>query len=335
MTDKVKTVDETIAFFLQFFGNLKPTRNKKNIFALNFFCGFIDSRKSYSGDYTIRLAIKHLFIFFISTISFYNCGWGSQPFIDYLTDFRCELGYSAGKYAFLDEGYGELGLFLPIEENNRCYFADLRGYSLSHNKWGSSLGFGFRFKQNSRILGTNLYYDNRGCRYGKFNQIGFGIESLGCYLDFRVNGYLPIGNDTLSSSRYTYDLSNGFLATCYNREFSLQGFDAEVGGHIFNKNNLQAYGAIGPYYYHSKDLENLWGGYARFQLSWRSYITTEAILSCDRINNVHFQGKVMISIPFKAVFNSCNDPWINSLIQPVRRNGIILTNRCCDYTWNW
>ncbi len=296
---------------------------------------FMNYRNFYYIEYMVRSSILRFFLFLISMISLCNYGWGNQPLLDSLMNSRFEIGYSTGDYAFLREGYGELGLFLPLEQNESCYFADLRGYGFNHNKWGSSLGLGFRHQQNSHVLGANLYYDNRGVKQGRFNQIGIGIERLGYYLDFRMNGYLPIGNDSLSSSRFVYDLSDGFLATCRNRKFSFRGFDAEVGGRIFDMNNLRAYGGIGPYYYHGKYLGNLFGGYARFQLSWKSYISAEAVLSYDRINNIHVQGKIMISIPFEGLFNCCNDPWINLLIQPVHRNGIIQTGRYSDYTWNW
>ena len=49
---------------------------------------------------------------------------------------------------------------------------------------------------SNRILGGHVNYDGRTTANGNyFNQMTFGIESLGSRLDFRANGYIPIGTD--------------------------------------------------------------------------------------------------------------------------------------------
>ena len=89
-------------------------------------------------------------------------------------------------------------------------------------------------------------YDNRDTGGGHFNQIGVGVESLGQVWDFRVNGYIPIGD---TRKQVNQQITTGLVfstpffqgnalilqgqqqrQTTRTYEAAMTGFDAEVGG---------------------------------------------------------------------------------------------------------
>src|SRR5262249_39646784 len=69
------------------------------------------------------------------------------------------------------------------------------GLLTDHDVTGANLGAGYRyfFPEINRIFGANAYFDNTDTGHSHFNQVGFGMESFGRYLDFRANGYAPVG----------------------------------------------------------------------------------------------------------------------------------------------
>ncbi|HUG89580.1 MAG TPA: inverse autotransporter beta domain-containing protein [Planctomycetaceae bacterium] len=73
-------------------------------------------------------------------------------------------------------------------------------YSEASDAWGYNVGLGVRTTAGpaQRIWGGNLYFDYRDLGSPDFQQIGVGVESLGPW-DFRANGYLPVGDDTLGA----------------------------------------------------------------------------------------------------------------------------------------
>ena len=123
-----------------------------------------------------------------------------------LMDTRLEAGYSWGQFIGIKEDYAELGLFVPVTFCDRwAIFADGRAYRFEDDQWGASAGIGFRgFTCDGRIFGANFYYDYlEGTNNGYFNRLGVGLEWLGPCWDLRVNGYLPVGDETQVINMYT------------------------------------------------------------------------------------------------------------------------------------
>lgn len=253
---------------------------------------------------------------------------------------RFDIGYSAGQFIGIHEGYAEAGLFVPIYlKDSSFWLVDFRGYRFNNSKLGLSSGFSFRNKiKNGQIVGANLYYD---CLQGKFNKIfnrlGFGLEWLGECLDFRFNSYIPIGIQKHLSKKYIYnDYIGGYSAICCENQFSIsKGFDAEIGGRFWCYGNFTAYGAIGPYFYSSNQESSYFGGQARIEVHYNSIISFQIRSSYDRLNQSRIQGQIQISFPFEIISKKLNNFCENLILQPIRRNGVIFTNGCCDYKWNW
>jgi hypothetical protein len=130
---------------------------------------------------------------------------------------------------------GEADLFLPISQDNRTLvFANLRGRFDSESSREGNFGLGVRrMQQDGWNLGAYGYFDRRRSDTGNFfNQGTLGVEALGRDLDFRANGYLPIGTrvrDLGETSSAALSGASVQLTTTDREERALKGFDTEVG----------------------------------------------------------------------------------------------------------
>lgn len=248
-----------------------------------------------------------------------------------------ELGYYTGRFISIDEDYLEIGLFAPFYLSN-CYttFLDVHGYRFNDGKWASSAGLVIRQNLSEfSALGFNTYYDyRRGISRHNFHQIGLGFEWLKNCWDFRINGYLPVSQKTQTSNFCVFDqLGDGFFATSRRVEYAYNGFDAEIGMPLLSCCNFNLYGAAGPYYYMRSHQNHFWGGHGRLELDWKSIFYLQIRMSYDKVHSTNFQGVIQVSFPLDFCWKNCGCHGLMS--KRVQRNGIILTDHCCDWTWNW
>ena len=255
---------------------------------------------------------------------------------------QIEFSYNIGKFISIEEDYFEADMIVPLF-SSKCYtpFLDVRGYHFNDGKWAANLGFGIRKNLSEcSVLGINTYYDyRRGKSKNNFHQIGLGFEWLNSCWDIRINGYLPISQKTQTFDRCVFDhLGDGFVATRRRIEYAYSGFDGEIGISLLSYCDFNLYSAIGPYYYRRSRQNHFWGGYGRLELDWKSIISFQVQMSYDKVYSTNVQGIIQISVPLDFFCScSCWGDWgCHRLInQRVRRNGIIQTDHCCDWTWNW
>jgi hypothetical protein len=257
----------------------------------------------------------------------------------------CLLSYAAGRYISIRENYTSVELFAPLISSQSCFqpFVDLTMYRFDRGRWASSIGGGIRTEITSDMMvGINAYYDSlQGHSKDWFNQIGVGAEWLTSCGDVRINGYFPIGRKTLVNGICIFDqLGDGFFATKRNNEFALTGFDAEVGRWLFNECDWNLYAAAGPYCFGRHGAGHFVGGTVRALFNWKSILWLQGRFTSDRIYSNQVQGIISVIIPLSWFYSSqccegsgccCDDV----CIQPIYRSGLIQTNRCCDWTWNW
>lgn len=253
---------------------------------------------------------------------------------------RIEARYSTGRFIGIKQDYGEAGMFAPLYLSD-CFFSflDYRDYRFNNSKWGTSAGIGIRkCLGNDNIAGANIYYDYLEGKFHKsFNRLGLGFEWLGNCWDLRINAYFPLGHQANFSRTHHYDHYVGnFHATCREKEFAFnRGFDAELGLPFWCWDNFTAYGAIGPYYYSARNKSHYYGGQARIEIHYASLITLQVRSSYDHVNHSRTQFQIEISLPFEILCGNINCCFRDLFLQPVRRNGVIFTDHCCNYTWNW
>lgn len=130
---------------------------------------------------------------------------------------------------------GEADLLLPIAQDARTLvFSSLRGRFDDNSSLEGNFGLGVRrMLESGWNLGAYGYFDRRRSDTGNFfNQGTLGVEALGRDLDFRANGYLPIGTrvrDLGETSAAALSGATLQVTSTTREERALKGFDAEMG----------------------------------------------------------------------------------------------------------
>lgn len=246
-------------------------------------------------------------------------------------------------------GYTTLEAFLtPNWNRNFQPYADLRTHLMNDGKWATNIGLGARGAPTEKwVIGGNFYFDYREVSHMPCYQLGSGIELLSPYIDFRLNGYLPIGKKShISQDRFERFEGNNIILK-RSVKASLASIYAEIGGWIPNLSNyFQLYIAAGPYYLGSRQTEvikdktvkfgNSWGGKYRVLARVFEYFDAGIELTHDSIFHTNIQGYLGVSLPlgpskmyrgFKKRENQENcrisRKFRQRITQPVHRNEII------------
>ena len=150
-----------------------------------------------------------------------------------------DVRYMSGDGVGYKNGYTQIGTFTPFWLNEDSFIAPNARILLTDNSdVGANGGLVARHYDwnRDRIWGVNGYYDTDVSQYGnRYNQFGLGFETLGQFLDFRANGYVPTGDDKniigpvgLSPTPFFFENRIGFIGTRL-MEQALRGGDFEVG----------------------------------------------------------------------------------------------------------
>lgn len=184
------------------------------------------------------------------------------------------------------DGITQFGGFVPLmqeEGKNLLYFNGR--LSLDNDaQFGANALLGYRqyIDSANRIYGGYIGYDNRDTSRSNFNQLSFGLESLGKIWDFNINGYLPVGKTRYSLDSFVgqtevvnprfvdhYLLFDTTQSTYNTYESAVAGFDVTTGAKLTNigeKGALRAY--AGLYYLSTEGNDNA--------LGWRIRLNAEA-----------------------------------------------------------
>jgi trimeric autotransporter adhesin len=204
------------------------------------------------------------------------------------------VGYKDG-YTTL-EGFGICdgdSAFMP--------FLDLRGHIFNDGKLAGNIGIGERtyIPSISHLFGAYFYYDVRqGERGLTAMQLSPGFELLGKRMEYRINGYFPIGNT--KSHRYDdrFDKFSGHnIFMKYNRKYAMAGFDGELGAHLTQSTKNDVYFGVGPYYFTAESM-SAWGGKGRLLWRYKDYVSLEASYSYDHLFKNVIQGTLSLIYPF-------------------------------------
>lgn len=304
------------------------------------------------------MAVKHLrsllFLLTIFGISFSSTKLNGLSY-NFVDGSRFSTRYYAGEFINL-ENFAEAEAFMPWFVFDRSIaFLDAAVYAFSNNrKYGASIGAGYRADSNIGILGINTFVDY--CRIAprvNLRQIGVGFELLSDCFDIRVNTYWPTGEKAGATRCCSFDLDDGYFASNQRLVRAYGGVDAELGLPIKAQYGFLIYAGAGPYYYRNSEQYNFVGGMARVEINWQSIISLQARASYDDVNSFKAQGILEINIPFEYFYsfrnnslsnycrsspcdcNTCGDCCPYLYLQPIRRNEVIITDKCCNWEWNW
>ncbi len=212
-------------------------------------------------------------------------------------------------------------------------FLDLRGHIFNDGHWAANGGVGLRSLLSDRIYGAYAYYDYRDTQHKGFNQVSFGVETLGTFWDLRMNGYVVVGSR--KSRNYDTKFShfeghNIFFSQKFQN--ALSGGNAEAGFYPLKMRNVTLYTGFGPYYLKGAAGDALWGGQVRTKAMWKNYAGAEISYSYDHTFKNIVQGQLFLSYPLgpkeKTRGNkdrSCidNNLLCQRMIEPVGKSEII------------
>lgn len=241
-----------------------------------------------------------------------------------------------------DTGYSSLGIFvIPKSEQRLFPIADLRAHVFNNGYFASNLGVGGRFLSSDENFGfgVNVFYDFRKWKDLYTSQIAGGVELLTKVIDFRFNGYYPMGQ------RYKekmYSLSSDGLTL--QTRYALPSADVLISGRaITGSNFFQIYVGAGPYYLFKQTAgriatPNALGARANASFHISKWFTIGAEYTYDRLFRARFVGYASINIHLgkkdrpkykdperesirQALRAAKNEMSVRS--QPIRRNEII------------
>lgn len=254
---------------------------------------------------------------------------------------------------------GDVNLFMPVWQNETTLgFVDLRSAFDHSSALQGSFGGGFRHMlTNGWNLGVHGYYERQRSNLGLYyNQASVGFEALGPWIDFRVNGYLPVGgsrgeaySSQLASSTTTgVVVQNGSSLSIQSTqtniydqiktvERSMTGVDAEFGVKlpVFPdelKLDLKAF--AGAYHFSAPGVADITGPRLRLELTSKDFAgrsgarLTGGVAWQDDVRGDQWSASARLNIPLSGQAKDGRQltEQEERMLDPIKRSVEIVTN---------
>jgi len=179
-------------------------------------------------------------------------------------------------------------LIFPLwepESEDRVFFFEPRS-SFSNKEFLLNLGTGYRqlVKDGEWMLGFNTFYDYE-TEYSHY-RVGWGVEALSSYAEFRSNYYLG-----LSQERLVEETVGAVIF-----EEAIDGFDIEIGAPVPHYSRLKLFGGANWYNLKKTDI-NRYGWTLRAEYKPIQYIVIDGLLSNDTKTNVDWGVTIAFRVP--------------------------------------
>jgi hypothetical protein len=230
---------------------------------------------------------------------------------------RVGVGHTSSGGSF--DGTTQFEGFIPLRQSpgaDITYFAP-RFLLDNDGNIGGNVLFGHRLysTDSDRIWGGYLSLDNRETDDSDFYQLGLGFETLGDVWDFRLNGYLPLGDDGEVISESSFDtgvqVDSGFegnLLVLSNRreqrvtrvrEVALGGFDAEVSARLarWNEDDGDLRTMAGLYFYDGDNVDSTLGWRLGLEVRPVQNIVLGFTVQDDDLFGTNVIGSIMLTWP--------------------------------------
>jgi hypothetical protein len=217
--------------------------------------------------------------------------------------------HGGGLYGY-QGGYTNIGAFVPfaIEGDEALVFIDARALlSYDDGGGGANVGAGWRWymRDVDRIIGLSAWYDTSNGGIGpNFHQIGLSFESLGRYVDYRINGYIPAGEHDHIGASVLAD-----TASCMGNNIVFQrttqvaqaytGFDIETGGPLPIIGRYGVNGYIGGYHFMGAGAAggSFTGVSGRFMSQINEDVSFGMQVTGDHLFGLNTQFQVFVTLP--------------------------------------
>ncbi|MCB1107300.1 MAG: right-handed parallel beta-helix repeat-containing protein [Chlamydiia bacterium] len=244
-------------------------------------------------------------------------------------------GYSSAELFFVNSQYMHV---IP--------FVDARFHLMNEGRFATNVGSGFRYlmADDQVSLGLNAYYDFRDSRKLSTHQVAGGVEILSPYVDFRLNGYVPVGGTKHSEPLKFEAFTGNQIDVRRTTYYAFPSINGELGipTPIIPVINTDFYVGVGPYYLFGRAVSgnkypSAWGGKLRVLANVTQYVTLEFEMNHDHIFDTTYQGVASINIPLWK-FSACRSgkkgygkrPFYTRTLRPVMRNEIIPVRKKSD-----
>ena len=265
------------------------------------------------------------------------------------TPSKIMVRYRGNRGVGYNRGYTTVAAFLtPNWSSNFHPYADLRGHWMNDKKFAANVGLGARGTPTEGFgMGANVFFDYRHLIDMSCYQLGSGIELLSPYLDFRLNGYLPISRKTHTYIPHFEKFQGNTITVKQTTKGALPSITAEFGLWIPKlPETIQVYLAAGPYYLGSREMKspilpltkvgNICGGKCRLNARILNYVDAGIEYTYDSLFHTRFQGYLSVSLPlgpskaygifkkggYKQLQNAARK-FKRQMLQPVDRNEIV------------
>jgi hypothetical protein len=206
----------------------------------------------------------------------------------------------------------------------------------NESRFGSNVGGGIRWYSDDyltgaqRILGISGWYDGQETILNNyFNQGGVSFESLGEFIDFRVNANIPFedektGDQTFISGELNFIGNSLAQATIVPTDVALRVVDAEAAVRVYDL-NAWVYG--GGYQMDGNGVSD-----AGAKVGARGYVTNDLALDLGVTNDDVFGTNTVFQIVWMPGRTGAGPTsWIHTLAdrmrEPVYRNAYIATQQ--------
>ena len=232
-------------------------------------------------------------------------GNGFRP----LLNFDKRIGDRYG----VDKGDTKIQFMLPmfLDPRRSTLMLDAQAVISDTGHGGANVGLGYRMYDPiiNRVFSLSSWYDYDdgraavdGGRSASYQQVAISFESLGKWIDYRVNGYLPFGDESnLLADRLTGESFFEGNSLMLNREGTLEsayrGFDAEIGGPLPLLGRYGFSGYIGGYHRASDTDDNTTGISLRFEAEVTDDVRTTVSVSNDDMFGTNVWVNLALALP--------------------------------------
>lgn len=183
-----------------------------------------------------------------------TCSTGTCSSLSDLMPFLWVQGVGGDEYGVAQSWYSQFGIFAPLvilPNESGLTFLQANGTVGDESVYGANVGLVSRYQDPNSFwfFGSGLWYDHESNQDQELHQIGASLEALSRAIEFRANGYLPLG--TTSTFEASTPRINGMNIITGHDTIALAGVDVEAGIRPFEIPELWFF--LGYYHYTDPD----------------------------------------------------------------------------------